>query len=385
MPWSPAPPVSTPCADVARLLVDRHQHRAGVAVEAHLAARVADPLHHLARELRIVDPRLGGDLAGDHDVAGLEERLAGHPALGILAQDGVEDGVGDLVRHLVGVTLGDRLRGEQVIVERHGLSWEGPRAPAGRRKVRGHARALSNMADRLPDPPPDGMWRRGGRAVCRVARPGSGRSGGAPPLAQVAGGEPAGRASASSNRGSARCISAWTSCSISSAVVRVRRCSTSARPSAAVAARITRFTSGMEGPFMESSVDAQPEQHERVHRIAGHLAAHRDRDLGRARGVAHLLQHAQHREVQRPVEVGDVPVLAVDADRVLDEVVGPDGEEVALLGQPVGEHGRAGELDHDPHRHVADRRRPPPAAPPGPPRARGAPRAAPPPPRSWGT
>ncbi len=60
--------------------------------------------------------------------------------------------------------------------------------------------------------------------------------------------------------------------------VRARSRATSARPSDARAARITRFTSGMEGPFIESSVDAEPDEHERVHRVARHLAAHRDRD-----------------------------------------------------------------------------------------------------------
>ena len=36
-------------------------------------------------------------------------------AFGILADDRVQDGVGDLVAHLVGMALGDRLGGEQVV------------------------------------------------------------------------------------------------------------------------------------------------------------------------------------------------------------------------------------------------------------------------------
>ncbi len=101
--------------DVGRLLVDRVDHRAGVAVEAVGGVVVADPAHSLARDLLDVDVGVGRDLAGDDDEAGVDERLAGDPAVGVIAQDGVEHAVGDLVGDLVGVALGDRLGGEQVL------------------------------------------------------------------------------------------------------------------------------------------------------------------------------------------------------------------------------------------------------------------------------
>src|SRR5205807_6075220 len=47
------------------------------------------------------------------DQARRQQRFTRHPPLGVLAEDGVEDGVGDLVRHLVRVTLGHRLRTER--------------------------------------------------------------------------------------------------------------------------------------------------------------------------------------------------------------------------------------------------------------------------------
>ena len=65
--------------DVGRLLVDRHQHRAGVGVEAHGAVGVADLADGLADQARVVEPGAGGDLAGQHHEAGLDQRLAGHP------------------------------------------------------------------------------------------------------------------------------------------------------------------------------------------------------------------------------------------------------------------------------------------------------------------
>ena len=69
------------------------------------------------------------------------------------------------------------------------------------------------------------------------------------------------------------------------------------------------------------------------------------------------LQRPQDRRVQRVVEVADVLVLAVGGQRVLDEVVGADAEEVALGGQQVGDQRRAGRLDHDAERHLAGRGR----------------------------
>ena len=91
----------------------RDDHAAGVAVEAEGLAVVADVAHGLAHELRDVDVGVGGDLTGDDDEPGGEQRLARDPARRVLGEDRVEHRVGDLVGHLVGMALGDRLRGER--------------------------------------------------------------------------------------------------------------------------------------------------------------------------------------------------------------------------------------------------------------------------------
>ena len=58
--------------------------------------------------------RLGGaDFAGQHDALGGDQRLARHTRLGILGQEGVHDRVGDAVRNLVRVALGNAFRGEE--------------------------------------------------------------------------------------------------------------------------------------------------------------------------------------------------------------------------------------------------------------------------------
>ena len=118
--------------DVGALVVDGVQHAAGVAVEAVLRAVVADVAQHLAHDGGHVDVRLRADLARDDDHAGGGHGLAGAthlrgigglPAggdvalsrqLDLLGQDGVEHGIGYLVAHLVGMTLGDGLGREQV-------------------------------------------------------------------------------------------------------------------------------------------------------------------------------------------------------------------------------------------------------------------------------
>jgi hypothetical protein len=58
---------------------------------------------------------VGRDLARDHRHAGIDQGLAGDPALRIAGHHRVEHGVGDLVADLVGVALGDGLGSEEVL------------------------------------------------------------------------------------------------------------------------------------------------------------------------------------------------------------------------------------------------------------------------------
>jgi hypothetical protein len=103
-------------SDVRRLLLDRRDHAAGVSVDAEVRVGVPDLGDRPADHGRDVDVLRRADLAGDHDETGGDERLAGDAAVRVDRKDGVEDRVGDPVRELVGMTLGDGLRGEQVRV-----------------------------------------------------------------------------------------------------------------------------------------------------------------------------------------------------------------------------------------------------------------------------
>ena len=58
--------------------------------------------------------RLGGaDLAGQHDALGRHQGFAGDAGLGVLGQEGVDDGVRDAVGDLVRVSFGHAFRGEE--------------------------------------------------------------------------------------------------------------------------------------------------------------------------------------------------------------------------------------------------------------------------------
>ena len=70
--------------DVGRLLVDRDDDAARLAVDAERGVGVADLADRVAGEAGEVDVRLGADLTGDHAQAGGDQRLAGDPAVRVL-------------------------------------------------------------------------------------------------------------------------------------------------------------------------------------------------------------------------------------------------------------------------------------------------------------
>ncbi len=132
--------------DIGRLAVQQHVDLGGLPVETSLL--VADCLDRLAGgglELGRIDHRMAGgvdhhlavlalpeqrlgnpDFAGDHDAVGGGQRLAGdadpgriHAGLLGLTEHQVDDLVADPVANLVGMTLGNRFRSEQIGRPRH--------------------------------------------------------------------------------------------------------------------------------------------------------------------------------------------------------------------------------------------------------------------------
>ena len=113
--------------------MDGVHHAAGAAVEAVLGAIVADVSQHASHDVLHVYVRLGADFSSDHDKTGGDQRLAcaaklrgvgrltrgGDVALlrkiDLLRENGVEDGVGNLVADFVRMAFRHGLGREDVI------------------------------------------------------------------------------------------------------------------------------------------------------------------------------------------------------------------------------------------------------------------------------
>ena len=96
-------------SNVRGLLLNGDEQVAGLVIEALGGVVVANVLDSITNDLLVVNVGAGGDLAEDHDHAGLGGSLTGDLGEGVLLEAGIEDGIRDLISDLVGVTLTDRL------------------------------------------------------------------------------------------------------------------------------------------------------------------------------------------------------------------------------------------------------------------------------------
>ena len=106
--------------DVAGLAVNRADYGAASIVEPDGRIVVADVAQRLAdRAFGVRERSFGfgivdGHLAGQHDQAGGHERLDGRTGVFVAGQQRIQDGIRDLVSHLVGVAHRHGFRREQV-------------------------------------------------------------------------------------------------------------------------------------------------------------------------------------------------------------------------------------------------------------------------------
>ena len=89
-------------------------HENLVRVEDVVVVHVADLAHGIAHDLHVIELRLGRDLAADDDDVALRVGLAGHAAVLVLREAGVEHGVGNGVANFVGMAFADGFGGEDV-------------------------------------------------------------------------------------------------------------------------------------------------------------------------------------------------------------------------------------------------------------------------------
>ena len=103
---------------VGKVVVDEQR----VGVEDIVVVGVTDASHRIADDLLKVDDRANGlfadlrngDLATDHNHVALHKGFAGHAALGVHAQAGVKNGIGNRVTNLVWMTFANGFGGKNV-------------------------------------------------------------------------------------------------------------------------------------------------------------------------------------------------------------------------------------------------------------------------------
>ena len=128
--------------DVGRLLVERGQHRAGLVVEPEGTVVIADVLDHPAHDAGDVAIVRGAHLAEHHHHAGGGAHFHRDAGGGILREDVVQDRVGDLIAHLVGMPFRHALGSEKsflfVLAHIRSFRWRRrpPRCPSLRERWR---------------------------------------------------------------------------------------------------------------------------------------------------------------------------------------------------------------------------------------------------------
>ena len=96
--------------DVGRLLVDGREDAARRGIELIGALVVADPVDHAAGYPLHIDIGLRAHLARHNHQTGGAEGFAGDLRIGVVTQELIENGIGNLIRDLVGVSFRHRLR-----------------------------------------------------------------------------------------------------------------------------------------------------------------------------------------------------------------------------------------------------------------------------------
>ena len=104
------------------------------------------------------------------------------------------------------------------------------------------------------------------------------------------------------------------------------------------------------------TAQAQAQQQPRHGDVAGSLTAHGNALALRGAFRDHVGHQTQHGGVQRVVQMGHRFVRAVDGQRVLDQVVRADRQEVEVAQEAAHDEGRRRHFDHGAQLHGAERR-----------------------------
>ncbi len=97
------------------MLVESGQYRTGMIIKTDIRAVVTNTFNGRARNLHIVDVGLGSNFTRHNNQACTAQSLAGDPCVGILGQDCIQDRVGNLISHLVGMTFGHGFGSKKIV------------------------------------------------------------------------------------------------------------------------------------------------------------------------------------------------------------------------------------------------------------------------------
>ena len=98
--------------NVRALFIDGNDDATGIAIETVQRVVVTNVFDYFASQLWNVDICRSGDLASYNTQTGSEKGFAGDSTLWVFRQNCVQDGIRNLVGHLVGVSFGNALRSE---------------------------------------------------------------------------------------------------------------------------------------------------------------------------------------------------------------------------------------------------------------------------------
>ena len=99
--------------DILGLLIQCHDHTAGIAVKAIFCTVIADLTDGLAHDLLNVHISIGGDLAHNHNQTGGGAGLARYTAHRVFFHQRIQDCIGDCIAHFVRMSLSNGLGSKQ--------------------------------------------------------------------------------------------------------------------------------------------------------------------------------------------------------------------------------------------------------------------------------
>ena len=101
--------------DIGRLLANAVQYCTAGTVEAFFGTVVTDVQDHLANDVFQFHIGIGTYFTGDNGHAGFHQGFHGNACLGVILDDGIQNGVRDLVSHFIGMAFGHGLGGKDGI------------------------------------------------------------------------------------------------------------------------------------------------------------------------------------------------------------------------------------------------------------------------------